>query len=315
MFPYTIRPVQPEKDAPGIAALVKLCFGPWLDLENVDYLNTLRKEGLYANEHPLLTKLTSFPFDLAGVVCTDKDGSLLGLINTYYFYLNGRACCLIANVCVDPSHRREGIASELLKEVSRMQPEKGIQDIFLQARLERPETIEFYRKRGFRVTDYRETWIRPVSKQTERSVPVFRAESVPAADMALFRRLFLARFPKTILWNLNYKSSLFQPGLMTDILNRIGNRPNRFFRMTGRDGQVKAWAAYQKLSGSADRLWEIPAENLSDAEYAQVLKDLGPVYKGKKPVKIDVPAGTRRDVYQDAGFKYMQTLAWMWKRL
>ena len=42
--------------------------------------------------------------------------TLLGLINTYPFSLNGRNCCLIANVCTEASHRKEGIASRLAAE-------------------------------------------------------------------------------------------------------------------------------------------------------------------------------------------------------
>ncbi len=315
MFPYTIRPIQPEKDAPEIAGLVKTCFGPWLDLENVEYLKSLREEGLHAAAHPLLTKFTSFPYRLEGVVCTDADGTLLGMISTYYFHLNSRLCCLIANVCVRPSHRRKGIASRMLSEIEREQASKGIRDIFLQARLSRPETIDLYRGRGFRVTDYRETWVRPASGNTAKPVSGYRLERVPASDMEDFRRLFGGRYPATILWNLNYKESLFQPGTAAEIRNRMDSSVNRFRRLTDMSGRVTAWAAWQKLSSFADMLWMVPAEGITDQEHREALTALADAYKGRKALKIDIPAGGDGNICKDAGFSYLQTLAWMWKRL
>ena len=135
MFPYTIRPIQPEKDASDIAQLIRTSFRPWLDLENLDYLDRLQEEGLYALQHPFLTRFYSFPYKLEGVVCRDQSGVLLGLINTFFFNLNGERCCLIANVCVEPSHRKEGIASHMLTEVERMQTSDGVRNIYLQARI------------------------------------------------------------------------------------------------------------------------------------------------------------------------------------
>lgn len=315
MFPYTIRPVQPEKDASNIAGLVQTCFGPWLDLENVEYLKALRQEGDYARVHPLLTRITSFPYKLEGVVCEDSDQKLLGLINAYYFSLRFRACCLVANVCVEPSYRKKGIASEMLKEIERMQISKGIRDIFLQARLANPETLDFYRRRGFRVTDYRETWVRPVLKDAEAKSPEYRFERVPASDMQHFRHLFDLRYPESVRWNLNYRESLFRPGIAADLRNRLESPQNRFCRLTDRSGNVRAWAAYQKLSGFADMLWIVPAEDAGDEEYPKFLAALAAAYKGQRPLKIDVPVGKNASIYEKAGFRHMQTLAWMWKRL
>ncbi len=315
MFPYLIRPIQPDKDAAAIADLVKVSFGPYLDQENVEYLSSLRREGLYAEAHPLLTRITQFPYKLDGVVCADHDGTLLGLISAYYFYLKAESCCLIANVCVKPDHRKQGIASEMLTEIERMQSAKGIRDIYLQARLAAPETIEFYRNHDFRVTDYRETWVRPVSRFDAAPVTGYRSERVPDADMPAFWRLFYGRYPETILWNLHYKESLFRPGFMADIRNRLDSPVNRFRRITDPSGRVMAWTAYQKLGGFADRLWLIPNEGLTAPEYRDVLQFSANDRNGKKPLQIDVPAGEDVNLYKAAGFRHMQTLAWMWKRI
>ena len=315
MFPYTIRSICPEKDAAEIAQLIRTSFRPWLDLENLDYLDHLQEEGLYALGHPFLTGITSFPYKLEGVVCLDRSGTLIGLINTYFFNLNGNRCCLIANVCVEPSHRREGIASHLLTEVERMLLSEGIRNIYLQARLAAPETVAFYRRRGFRVTDYRETLVSPKEENQAPLSKRFRLERVPDADKEAFSRMMRARYPATVLWNLDYKEELFKTGLFAEVGNMLAAPVNRFRKIVDHDGTVLAWAAWQRLKGFADRLWEIPNGTLPDQIHAEVLRFLRAAYRGKKPLKTDIPAGELTDAYREAGFTHMQTLAWMWKGL
>ncbi len=315
MFPYKIRPIYPEKDAFDAAKLIRISFRPWLDLENLDYLDRLQEEGLYAQQHPFLTRLSSFPYKLEGVVCRDQSGVLMGLINTYYFTLNGQRCCLIANVCVEPSHRKEGIASHMLEEVGQMQLSAGIRDIYLQARLAEPETVDFYRRRGFRVTDYRETLVSPAKQSDVQASHQFCLEQVPDSDKEVFTRLMRERYPASVLWNLDYKEGLFRTGLTAEVGNMLDAPVNRFRRVVDQDGKVLAWAAWQRLGGFADRLWEIPNGTLPEGLHTEVLVFLRNSYRGKKPLKADIPAGELTGAYRNAGFCHMQTLAWMWKRL
>lgn len=315
MFPYSIRSIQPEKDAAEIAQLIRTSFRPWLDLDNLDYLDRLQEEGVYALRHPFLSGFSSFPYKLEGVVCRDRSDALVGLINTYFFELNGQRCCLIANVCVEPSHRKEGIASHMLNEVERMQSSDGIREIFLQARLAAPETVEFYRRRSFRVTDYRETLVSPTNRSRKPALPQFCLERVPDSDTEVFGSLMQARYPATVLWNLDYKEGLFKTGLYAEVGNMFEAPVNRFRRVTDRQGNILAWAAWQKLSGFADRLWEIPNGAMPLQLHTEVLQFLRDSYKGKKPLKVDIPAGGMTEAYRQAGFMHMQTLAWMWKSL
>lgn len=315
MFPYKIRPVVPEKDAAAIALLVKDSFRPWLDRENLDYLEKLRREGLAALQHPFWSGLTSFPYRLDGVVCHKSSGELLGLINTYYFYLNGRQCCLLANVCVRDEYRGEGIASRMLQETERIQTEAGVRDLFLQARLSKPETVVFYRKRGFRVTDYRETWVSPKRPGRKSAHELYRLEPVSAADESVFRPLFAERYPASVLWNLNYKAGLFRTGVVSRILNFLESPVNRFRRAVDAEGRTAAWAVWQKLDGFADQLWMVPGPDVPQALHGGLLSFLRDAYAGSKPLKVDCPAGASDAGFKQAGFCYWQTLTWMWKGL
>ncbi len=315
MLPFTIRPVEPEKDAAAIAGLIKRSFRPWLALDNIKYLDDLSREGLYAARHPFLSNFHSFPYRLDGVVCRDRSGVLLGLINTYFFRLNGERCCLIANVCVDASRRKEGIASRMLTEVERRQAADGIRNLYLQARLALPETVDFYRKRGYLVTDYRENWVYPKKQSGEPGPAEYILERVPASDRADFERLMNEIYPQTVLWNLNYDPNLFRTGIAAEIANRLESPVNRFRRVRGENGGTAAWAAWQHLSGFADWLWIVPGDDFPASRRAGLLRFLAGAYSGGKPLKIDVPAGGDPRDLENAGFRYWQTLAWMWKAL
>lgn len=315
MFPHTIRPIRPEEDAAEFSQLVKKNFRPWLDQDNMDYLDRLFREGISAQSHPLLTGITGFPFSLEGLVCRDINGPLLGVISTYFFLLNGRRCCLIANVCVDPAHRHEGIASRMLEEAERIRAEDGVRNFFLQARLSSPETVDFYRKRGYLVTDYREAWVAPRSSDREPLPSEYTLERVPTSDIVSFQKMLSGQYPPTVLWNLNYTERLFRTGIAAEAVNLLEAPQNRFRRVVDGQGRNFAWAAWQKLSGFADQLWMVPNGELSVPETTAVLRLLKASYKGNKALKIDVPAGGSADPFRAAGFSYWQTLAWMWKKL
>lgn len=313
MFPYEIRPIIPEKDAADSAVLVKTCFRPWLDRENLDYLKVLREEGEYAEQHPLLTRFSPFPFKLEGVVCRDRDGKLLGLINSYDFQLNGKDCSLLANICVDPAHRKEGIAGRMLTEIERILSAEGKNDLFLQARAEKPEVISFYRRRGFSVTDYRNTWVYPAGRSCPKPGTDMRLEPVPDADRQEFAARMRETYPDTVLWNLDCKKGLFQTGTAALAANWIGSPGSRFRRVVSGSGQVLAWSAYQKMKGFADILWFIPAKDLPDGSRVPVLRYLLMKFIRKKPVRLDTSAAAGTQVWKEAGFTHMHTLAWMWK--
>ena len=315
-FPYQIRPIDPEKDAESIADLVMKCFRPWLEIDNINYLHQLRDAGTDALAHPFLTKITGFPYKLPGIVCTDNSGSIIGLLNTYQFFHKGNKCCLISNVCVEASHRKEGIASHLLSEAEKKQRAESVYGLYLQARMENQETFRLYKHSEFSVTDFRETWIKPsVGKNTECDVPEFQTEIVPYSDREVFQKNFQTRYPATIIWNLDYSDELFRFGKINALYKLLTSSTNRFQKIITNNRETKAWSAFQQLDSLYDQLWFVPEENAAGSEQSRILTMLCSQYKGKKALKLDVPASESDDIFKNAGFFKQQTLAWMWKRL
>ena len=313
-FPYHIRPIDISKDAAEIAVLIRTSFRPWLDHGNLDYLNSLEKAGCDAKKNPFWTNLTGFPYNMSGVVCTDASGTVVGTVCTSPFYLHERKCCLLTNVCVSPSHRKQGIASRMIDKVARSQSGAGTYGLYLQTRMAETRLKDFYRKQGFSVTDFRETWILPENKRINPASDI-HTESVPESDSRLFRKMFEQRYPETVLWNLDYPEDLFQPGKIPDLLNRIISPGRRFLRAVDSSSCTAAWAAFQSMNEGADVLWFIPNEDIPESSLSGALCSICADYKGRKALKADVPAGISGKIFQQAGFARQQTLAWMWRRL
>ena len=314
-FPYHIRPIEIEKDAAQVAVLIKSSFRPWLDRENMDYLNSLEKAGREAIKSPFWTNLIGFPFVMTGVVCTDESGAVIGVISTNAFWLRERKCCLISNVCVSPDHRKQGIASRMIKEIIRSQREDGAYGLYLQTRTAEEGLTDFYKTQGFSVTDYRETWILPGNKKPE-PVKGISVETVPDTDEGSFRQMAELRYPETVRWNLNYPEDLFSPGKLPDIMNRLFYPGRRFMRAADTNGRTLAWAAFRdQRDNASDAFWFIPDKNIPLTILRDALCSLCAKHKGKKPLKADIPADPSANIFQEAGFFRQQTLAWMWRPL
>ena len=315
-FPYNIRPIEPEKDAEQIAGLVRSSFRPWLDNSNLEYLNLLQKEGEKARAHPLLTKIAGFPYNLTGIVCTDKDGKIIGVINTYPFYQKERKCCLIANVCTAADYQNKGIATHMIREVERLQETEEVYGIYLQARTEAAGSVSLYKANGFSVTDYRKTWIYPIKKQTNsEKLSDYCIENVPSSDKKCIEKLLPVRYPASIIWNLDYKEELFDTDFPARVNRFLSANTNRLQRITDQTGAVKAWYAIQNLRENAAQLWLVPNKNLSESDMKKALCSILRNWNGRKTLTLDTPAAESDDIYKAAGFTLQHTLAWMWKRL
>ena len=314
-FPYHIRQMKIDEDAAEIAALIRVCFRPWLDECNLDFLYRLEKAGKDAAAFPLWTNLTGFPFSMEGIVCTDQSGEIIGVVSTSDFYLRERKCSLIANVCVSPAHRGKGIAAHMLEEAARMQRENGVYGLYLQTRTAQPGLVNFYKKRNFSVTDFRETWILPVRRdRTSSGQNELQTGFVPREDADRFTKMLDICYPETVRWNLVFPADLFKTGRFAYAANQMFSR-NRFLRMTDRDGRCAAWGAIQTTNECTDVLWLLPEAETPDKVLSDALKQICEQYKGKKALKLDVPADNRSRIYAAAGFVFQQTLAWMWRPL
>ena len=314
-FPYLIRPVDSAKDAEDIAALILECFHPWLNRENVDYLLELAAAGRAVRKHPTLSKLTGgFPYEIGGVVCVNPaNGCVIGNTGVYHYRVNGVPGSLIANVCVNPAYRGQGIAMRMLEEVEAEERRTRTCGFYLQARMEVPSVIAMYRENGFKVTDYRNEWILPRGKVVPDLTDGLTSRRLK--DAALFNKCFYERYPRSIIWNLGYNPAVFDTNPLSVAGRRLHGDYSGCREFVNADGTVAGWAGWQRSNEDTDTLWRIPNGKPSADELSALLHAAVKAYPGKKPLKIDTPAEDSARVYTDAGFAILHALAWMWKPL
>ncbi len=314
-FPYLIRPVDAARDAEETATLIRVCFRSWLDGENIRFLDNLAAAGKSFKEKPFLGALKGgFPYELHGVVCVDPDsGRIIGNTGVYYYPINGVPSTLIANVCVDPAYRGQGIAVRMLEEVETEQRQRNACGLYLQARMEAPEVINLYRVRGFKVTDYRNEWILPRGKSLPNGFDGLSSRRITNA--AALRVCFAERYPGSILWNLAYNPAVFDTSLLL-IADRFLQRDCTGCReFVNPNGEIAGWVGWQHFPGITDTLWLIPNGQYSSEQLAALLTAAVGAYPGKNALKINTPAEDSAEVYQKAGFEILHALAWMWKPL
>ena len=83
------------------------------------------------------------------VLCRDE-GDLKGLI---FALSTPEGYARIIIFCVEPGHRNRGLGSGLLKELERRAKDRGFNVLRLEVRIGNYNAIEFYKKRGFTITN------------------------------------------------------------------------------------------------------------------------------------------------------------------
>lgn len=80
------------------------------------------------------------------IVCKDKSSYILGFGGIWLVCGEGN----ITNIAVMPSHRREGIAQNIIKELFLICQKENVKDITLEVRESNSQAIALYKKLGFK---------------------------------------------------------------------------------------------------------------------------------------------------------------------
>ena len=80
------------------------------------------------------------------IVCKDKSSNILGFGGMWLVCGEGN----ITNIAVMPSHRREGIAQNIIKELFLICQKENTKDITLEVRESNSQAIALYKKLGFK---------------------------------------------------------------------------------------------------------------------------------------------------------------------
>lgn len=312
---FSIREINVQTDLRPIADLINASFQEFIDPDGQQFIDRLIELSSRVKNRFLGGFLTAFEFSLLGYVAVSEEQKIIGTAHLFPTTTHAGAGYLIANVCVEQKFRNQGIAGALLQHCERFAQHRYIRNLYLHARLETPQAIHFYLKRGFTQNAFRTSWIRPGGQKPFHVQSVLRIGGPKWQERKLFHHQFAASYPKELLWNLNYRTDLFSLNPFDRIINFLNGSSANFHRISDPLNRPICWLIRQPLDSFADTLWFIPNENALPEELGESLQLISNRYQGSKPLMVNCEADTHADSFSRAGFSRHNRLIWMSKKL
>lgn len=311
-----LRSFDASCDLNDVANLVELCFADTLDADGRRYIQQMRsaaRNPRYLRWAMNFAENISMP--LAGYVW-EENGKLVGNLSIIPLTNQGQRVYLIANVAVEDSYRRQGIARALtvaaLEDVQR----RGAKTVWLQVRDGNPPALHLYQTLGFEERTRRTTW-ESMQGSLEASFSNMRK---PPTNITMSRhtshawsqqqRWLEQTYPPHVIWHLPLNTKVLQPGL------------SGFFYRLFSGARQQQWAALREKTllgviswtpGTVhiDHLWLATAPEHEDTAIRTLLPHARRHLPERRNLNLNYPAGRGVQAFRDAGFQIHQTLIWM----
>ena len=306
-----IRPLNLSTDLNKVADLVETCFPIQNDPDGQTYISEMRKAAREYRHLGWLPQVDEIrKKGPAGFVWAEGD-KIIGNLSIIPFRSGGKKYFLLANVAVDPEHRRKGIARSLtLRSLEHLKKhEKG--EVWLQVRHDNQAAVGLYRSAGFIDQFIRTTWrIRPYPmKQFQKShqISIKRARE---GDWETQQHYLDLAYPNEMRWNLTIRMQRFQPGLSQGITNFLDGVLLRRWCIE-EQGRECGWITWQRTDSFADNLWLAIREDLEPSLLPEALKQVLFRLNKRHTVSVDYPYGRFREGFRELGFDCFRSLIWM----
>lgn len=311
--PGPIRRINMPNDLPAVADLIESCFPIHLDHDGKTYVDQMRKA---ARDMRVLKWLPNF-HDLtsgraAGFVW-EEDGRIIGNLSLIPFQEGGRRVHLIANVAVDPSHRRRGIGRSLTQRALDYLRQLREPRVWLQVRDDNPPALNLYRSLGFVDIAARSTWrvkpkdLSPADREIRSCIAIRRRK---AGDWDDQKAWLETAYPSDLRWNLPVNFKHLSSDIVQQVANFMDGETYKHWAVE-QGGELRGVITWQKTNSYAHNLWlafpvdregEILPEALSKA-----CRRLGRWH----PLAVDYPKGRFEEGFEALGFVHFRTLVWM----
>lgn len=305
-----LRPLSILRDLPAVADLIEACFASTMDNEGKRYVQDMRRAG---NDNSFVrwanraTETTSLP--LSGYVW-EENGKIVGNVSLIPFRHNKQRIYLIANIAVQPDHRRQGIARDLTQRAMQHAHEKKVNNIWLHVREDNPGAIDLYTQLGFVERARRTSWQASADPHAPTLQTDITITSRHPNDWPTQLNWLSRLYPDLLSWHRNWTFTALRPGLWN------------WLYLLFVDINVRQWAAVKNHRLQAALAW-IPygrgeslfaaAGERSDPDALTVLLlqarcELSHLHPN---ISLEFPAGEFDNAIQAAGFKSLRTLIWM----
>lgn len=310
-----LRPFDISKDLNSVADLVEACFAETLDEDGRRYVEQMRaaaRNPRYLRWATTVADHVSMP--LNGYIW-EENGALVGNLSLIPFLNGGKRNYLIANVAVDPRHRRHGIARALTEKAMQHARDHGANAVWLHVREENPPAIHLYESMGFKEQARRTTWeCKPDSKLVS-PVPSRPEAGITLASRAIHnwpqQRTWLIRlYPPELTWHLPFNLRALQPGPLGSLYRLFTDTRVRQWSASQGDDLLGV-LAWQPHTPHADYLWLASSPEKEERAISPLFSYVRAELAGRYRLILDYPAGRARQALLDSGLRIQQTLIWM----
>lgn len=311
-----LRPFDASRDLNDVANLVEGCFSDTLDADGRRYIQQMRsaaRNPRYLRWAMNFAENISMP--LSGYVW-EQDGEIVGNLSIIPLIKQGQRTHLIANVAVEESHRRQGIARALTRAALEELQRRGAPAVWLQVREGNPPALHLYQSLGFEERAARTTWeSMPGSFEAYaagmRKPPASIRVTRRTANMWPQQERWLEQiYPPEVIWHLPLNPRALQPGL-TGLLYRLftGARQQQWAAL--RENSLLGVIAWTPGGGYLDHLWLASTPEQEDAAIRALLPYIRRHLPERRSLDLNYPAGRGAQAFREAGFQTHQTLIWM----
>jgi ribosomal protein S18 acetylase RimI-like enzyme len=155
-----LRPTDPRRDMAGVARLVQTAFAGQLDASGQRLLRDMRWVGRAGWFGWMLGRLILPPGATPDGFVWVESGRIVGTLSLLSVDGDPHRW-VIANVAVDPDHRRRGIGRALVRAAIDLAKQRRARTVVLQVDRSNQGARDLYASLGFQVTSTRTSWIRP----------------------------------------------------------------------------------------------------------------------------------------------------------
>lgn len=293
---------------PQVVRLLNQVFSPTLDADGRRALDNMGQTP------PFLLRLQQFGARLAPGFVWEDDGAIVGNVSIIPTKAPGRV--IIANVAVAPTHRRQGIAWQLMETTLNHLRANGMRVVVLQVDVHNTAAALLYERLGFDLVGSTAYWTAAPSQWHELAVahepPIqpLRADEYRAAY-----EVDCAGYPLDLNWPDPITRNQYRRGILERLDDFLNGRQCENWAVHDVDGRLLALAGIWSEWGRPHRLTvRVPAalrNELSRPLLAKLLRRLRYLHSRHVSIEHPLDDAVMHDLLSAANFRARRQLATM----
>ena len=305
-----LRSFDVGRDLNSVADLIEQCFAETLGIDGKRYIQQMRT----AARNPRFLRWASSVSEYVMLPLTgfvwEEHGQIVANLSLIPFNAATGRIYLIANVAVDPYHRRRGIAKALTEAALGYARSRRVRTVWLHVRADNPPAIQLYQSMGFAERARRTNWRKRNDYWPEEVIPDTRIRQRRSSHWTSQHAWLQRLYPQELGWNIPLSLDLLRPGLRGALRRLLTGLEVRQWAVE-REGQLLGVLAWQRSRTQADHLWLAAPPEGEELAVKALIGQVRKLLPAHRRVALDFPAGRAVQALEAIGFVPEQTLIWM----